>query len=215
MLRQYEDKMIRDYEDKGVKPFVLVASGPSLTQEQVDQCRGKAVVIVINNNYKLAPWADHLYACDPSWWQWHEDDPDLLAFKGKKWTQNQNWKEETERFKQKHHLTFIESKSEYGLSESPNIIHQGSNSGYQAINLAYHLGAKRIILLGYDMQATDGKSHWHGDHPNGIKSSYPAFVRHFNSMSAHAKELGLEIINCTAKTALTCFPRKKLENVLL
>jgi len=100
MFRKYQDKMFRGYEDK----FVLVASGPSLTQEQVDQCKGKATVMVINDNYKLAPWADHHYACDQHWWQWHEDDPDLLAFKGKKWTQSESW-EQTEQERLKKNTT--------------------------------------------------------------------------------------------------------------
>jgi hypothetical protein len=89
MFRKYEDKMFRGYEDK----FVLVASGPSLTKEQVDHCKGKAQAIAINDSYKLAPWAQHMYACDQQWWGWHEDDPELLAFKGKKWTQDQSWNE--------------------------------------------------------------------------------------------------------------------------
>ncbi|HDY5476679.1 TPA: hypothetical protein RQ695_006640, partial [Pseudomonas aeruginosa] len=42
------------------------------------------------------------------------------------------------------------------------------NSGGGAVSLAIARGAKRIILLGYDMQKTNGQSHWHGDHPKGL-----------------------------------------------
>ncbi|MGA4815964.1 hypothetical protein ACPA9J_15885 [Pseudomonas aeruginosa] len=37
--------------------------------------------------------------------------------------------------------------------------------------MAIARGAKRIILLGYDMQKTNGQSHWHGDHPKGLGSA--------------------------------------------
>ena len=47
---------------------VCIASGPSLTQADVDYVRGKARVIVVNNGYLLAPWADVLYAADARWW---------------------------------------------------------------------------------------------------------------------------------------------------
>jgi len=202
--------MIRGYEDK---TFVLVASGPSLTQEQVDQCRGKAQIVVINDNYKIAPFADHLYACDQTWWLWHEDDPELLAFKGKKWTQTSSWDDEIrKRIRKKHDLTFIQSKAEPGLSTDPNIIHQGSNSGYQAINLAYHLGAKKILLIGYDMQRTNDKAHWFGDHPDKGQTNYSKFTKYYNTLAK--QDLDVEIINCTTQTALTCFPRKELKDVL-
>ena len=57
------------------RPCVVVASGPSLTAEDVDYCRERAAVIVVNDNYKLAPWADVLYAADPEWWDLHQGAP--------------------------------------------------------------------------------------------------------------------------------------------
>ena len=195
--------------------FVLVASGPSLTQEQVDYVRGKAVVIVINDNYRLAPWADHHYACDSQWWKWHEDDPTLLNFQGQKWSQTESWTaEDMEHFTKKHRIRFVKSQSGQGLSTEEGLIYQGSNSGYQAINLAYHLGAKKIVLLGYDMQMTNGKSHWFGDHPNNVKSSYTNWMPFYENLAKSLPGYGLDIINCTKETALTCFPRQSLEEVI-
>jgi hypothetical protein len=54
---------------------VCIGGGPSLTRDDVDYCRGKAFVIAINDAYKLAPWADALYACDGLWWRWHKGVP--------------------------------------------------------------------------------------------------------------------------------------------
>lgn len=91
------------------------------------------------------------------------------------------------------------------------------NSGAAAIELAADMGAKRIILLGYDCQHTGGKRHWHGDHPKGAGSGnagniakWPAI---FNRLARSLK--GVEVINCTRETALTCFPRASLEGALI
>lgn len=85
-----------------------------------------------------------------------------------------------------------------------------------AINLAYHFGAKQICLLGFDMQYTGGKSHWHGDHK---KTSNPPpcmmarWVPKFVPLWADLQSEGVELVNCTRETALT-IPRKPLEAVL-
>ena len=209
MLKHYEDKVIRNYEDKAVKKktFFIIASGPSLSQSDVDAIRGKGTVIVINDNYLLAPWADILYFCDPKWFKWHMDKPEFKDFKGQIYTQDKTTAEENS-------FNYIESKAGEGLSTDPKVIYQGSNSGYQAINLAYHLGAERIILLGYDMQSVEGKWHWFGDHPDKVRSNYHCWTGFYNRLAEDAEKKGLQVINCTRKTALTCFHRQALEDVL-
>lgn len=145
-----------------------------------------------------------LYACDLKWWDWHSGAPE---FNGRKITQD-------EKAAARYGLEYIESRPELYLSTDPNVIHQGSNSGFQAINLAYNLGAERIILLGYDMMFTKGESHWFGDHPDKVRSSYDVFIRNLGTIAEQAPKLGLEIINCTRTTALHCFTRMNLESVL-
>jgi len=205
MLSNYENKML------GGNRFFLIASGPSLTQDQVDHVRGKGKVLVINDNYLLAPWADYLYFCDETWFNWHKDRKEFKEFKGKKYSQTESWRDNKEAIA--CGTTFIASEHKDGLSTNPDKIYQGSNSGYQAINLAYHLGAREIILIGYDMQFTQGKAHWFGDHPNNVKSNYNTWMRFYERLAKDAKKLGLKIINCTKETALTCFPREDLNGI--
>ena len=57
--------------------------GPSLTAAQVAALRGKTRSIAINDAWRLAPWADVLYACDGRWWRKHKGVP---AFKNLKVT---------------------------------------------------------------------------------------------------------------------------------
>jgi hypothetical protein len=88
------------------------------------------------------------------------------------------------------------------------------NSGAACISLAAQGGAKRIILIGYDCQKTDGKAHWHGDHPPSLGNAGQINKWAIKFQELHKSLQHLEIINCSRATALTCFPRKNLEDVL-
>lgn len=88
------------------------------------------------------------------------------------------------------------------------------NSGAGAVSLAGLAGARRVLMLGYDCQRTGGKVHWHGNHPKGLGNagSMPKWPQQFAKLKAAME--GVEIINCSRATALTCFPRGDLETCL-
>ena len=111
-------------------------------------------------------------------------------------------------------ITKLTSIDAPGLSKKQGTIHRGDNSGYQAINLAYLLGAERIILLGFDMMMHGTQRHWFGDHPGDMNaaSSYPSFMRHFETIKP--ADYGLEIWNCSRRTAMDCFPKHDLDECL-
>ena len=88
------------------------------------------------------------------------------------------------------------------------------NSGAAAITLAVQGGAARVILLGYDVQKTDGKAHWHGDHPPQLGNA-GQIQRWHGRFAEQAADFGhVQIINCSRQTALTCWPRMDLEDAL-
>ena len=150
-----------------------------------------------------------LYACDATWWNQYAGVP---RFEGLKYTQDDGALVYPT-------VTYIKSKSGPGLSFDRSVIHQGSNSGYQAINLAVHFGAARIILLGYDMQnGPEGQTHHHGDHPKGMNSPCPGlyadWIEKFGTMEPDLKRAGIEVVNCSLDSALDCFPKARLEEVL-
>ena len=90
-----------------------------------------------------------------------------------------------------------------------DVIHLGGNSGYQAINLAYLMGAKEINLIGFDMQRTNNMSHWHGDHPRQCinQSPYHAWLKNFDQLSKDLNDLNIDVTNYTRVTALKCFKK--------
>ena len=98
------------------------------------------------------------------------------------------------------------------------------NTGGAAINLAVHMGAKRILLLGFDMNL-DGTQmqHWHDLYGKGPvaderrKRKLP-FARHitcFAFIAADAKKLGVEIINLSPNSAIDNFPKMSVKEFLL
>ena len=201
------------------KPAVCLGGGPSLCQEDVDYVRDKARVIAINDAYLLAPWADVLYACDLKWWEWHKSPEAIktnyqftgqgaLDFKGLKITPD---KEAAKRYRG---LLLLHGEHRLGLSQDQSTIHYGSNSGYQAINLAFLFGARTIVLLGYDMQFTNSASHWFGDHPDRVRSNYDSWKKNFESIAAQQEPLGFQVINCSRNTALQAFKRMSLKDGL-
>lgn len=95
-------------------------------------------------------------------------------------------------------------------------IHHGLNSGYQTINLAYHFGVSRIVLLGYDMQHTGGKRHWFGDHPKSLTNAdgIHNWVAGFSRLAKDLHQDGIDVINASPETALKCFKRQPLEEIV-
>lgn len=90
-------------------------------------------------------------------------------------------------------------------------LHHGGNSGYQAINMAYLLGATKIILLGYNMSKPGGKNHFFGDHPKGLHNgNYEAYAKNFDRLAEDLSQEGVEVINCTPNSKLTQFQRGEL-----
>jgi hypothetical protein len=199
-------EVVRVWEGETV---ALIASGPSLTQEQCDAIPEHWNVIAVNDGYRLAPWADILYAADYRWWcEWQAP-----RFYGVKVSIEQHqrvvWPEDI------HVLRNLDQGVPEGLSLDPKGLKTGSNSGYQALNLAVLTGAKRIVLLGYDYKM-NGKAHFFGDHPVPTNENHlVGYAKKFSTIENELKRLGVEVLNCSPDTALRQFPRVSLESILL
>ena len=116
---------------------------------------------------------------------------------------------------QKYGLYRIDGDKANGLGRGK--VHYGANSGYQAINLAYLFGAKKIILLGLDCKRGENKkAHWHGDHPGPLNKDMPikTWLKSFPKLAEDLKTEGVEVINATRDTALECFSKIQLEVAL-
>jgi hypothetical protein len=187
---------------------LVIANGPSLTETDVSLARGlDCLTIAINDAYRLAPWADILYAADLPWWDAYRSK---ITFDGELWTCN-------DYAAAKHGLFHIPVRMDQKWSTDPNWIASGSNSGFQGINLAGILGAKEIILLGFDYGSEPGKpKHWFGDHPGEMNknSNYRKWLERITRAAPEIEKAGINVINATRETAITCFPKQPLEALL-
>lgn len=183
--------------------IVCVGSGPSLTVDQLEVCRGKARMIVVNDAYRLATWADVLYACDAKWWRW-EKNKSARAFAGLKYTLKPSYPE----------IQVLRNLGRTGLSLDPTGLKTGFDSGYQAINLAVLLGATRILLLGYDMRKIGPKAHFFGNHPDNTAPPFLVCLKDYGTLVGPLREAGVSVINCTPGSALTVFPMGTLAEQL-
>lgn len=109
-----------------------------------------------------------------------------------------------------------------GISKKKGFVSWNGNSGAAAINLAVHLGAKRIYLLGFDMKVgVNKRQHWHSHYNSGKKGPRDPrklpFHRHlkgFPMIAKEAKKQGIEIINVSPNSAIKSFKRVSLNEVI-
>lgn len=189
----------------GRAAFIL-GGGPSLTAEDVDRIRGRGAVIAVNNaGLDLAPWADVLFFADgwPRWYGWNKDR--LHEFKGEFIVSRAAVPPSDPR------LVRIVHEPKTALSRNPHRV-AGWCGGSSAINLAYLMGARVIVLMGFDMRG----GNWHDDHkapplPNAHRDRFiPALERMAPELAAE----GVLVLNTNSRSALRCFPFTDLEELL-
>lgn len=169
--------------------FCVIATGPSLTQEQVDSVRDRCRVVVVSDAYRLAPWADALVSADAAWWKAHRD---ALEFTGLRFGNTFDFQ----------NLPQVEKMN------APS----GTNSGLLGIMAAVKMGATKVLLLGFDLHSPG--QHFFGQHPKPLKSTTADRMKVFRKQFAGYRPRGIEIINCTPGSALDCYRKDTLENCL-
>lgn len=188
--------------------WVVMASGPSMCQEDADYCRDRVDgAIVVNTTFRMAPWADIVYSNDHDWYEAHIVEL-LETVKGELVCGHPQWRHPS--------VTSMPfDRDAPGIKETG--LAWGMNSGGAALNLAYLMGAKRIIMLGYDQQWKGDKARWHGAHPQGLQNQRPGFHRWakwFAQASIDLESRGVQVFNCSRETSLGCFQRAELRKVL-
>lgn len=176
----------------------VLAPGPSLPAD-IGSLARTVPAIAVNDAFRRAPSAQMLYAADNRWWEVHAD---ALKFPGLKVSCD-----EKIRFEQVLSL----EQSTGVFDPDPGRIATGMNGGYQAVHIAMHAGASKILLVGFDMKGT----HFFGLHPEPLRNTAPdtfaLFRERFDRLAPVAQKMGIDIVNCTPGSALTCFRRSTIE----
>jgi hypothetical protein len=193
---------------------VVVATGPSAKDVQVSEGRGKAKFLAVKDAARLdylCPWADALYACDHHWWEAHRG---LVSFSGVRMAYDPRTIEKWRGMKflkvdiRQAHRAFT--------FDRVGLVGSGGNSGFHAVNLAAQFGARRIVLVGFDMRVDQGK-HCFGKHPYSDAPSQANVLRWtgiFDKQASVLANRGIEVVNCSRVSALTAFPKMSFEEAL-
>lgn len=163
--------------------------------------------IVINSTFLLAPWADMLYAADFAWWRHNTDAARFAGFKV-------SIEERKGSAPPAPGVRLLTNSGVIGMDSDPSKLRTGGNSGYQAIQIAAHAGAARILLCGFDMHGTN----WHGKHAEPLVSTtpetYAKWVSRFRWLASELAARSIDVVNCTPGSALTCFRFMEFDDAL-
>lgn len=174
---------------------IVIASGPSLTQADIELVRNAGIkTVVINTTYKAVPWCDVLYASDLAWWS---KNPEACAISAEKWTLSRS------------------AADQFKLNFRPQKVTPGHNSGANAVELVANLFlANPVLMLGFDCSVRNGIHH-HGVHknlPNPTVHRCQIWKEQFKSMRQLCKRA--RVINCSRYTEIDCIERMDLEGAL-
>jgi len=217
----------------------IIGGGPSLKDFNWDLIKDKRV-IGCNDAYRLGNWVDVCFFGDWGWWEKHKGDlvyekvawekgthsfPGLATYAGLKVSCA------THPIKDRS-IRRLRRDLLHGICMKPDSVCWNNSTGGSAINLAAKFGAKKIVLLGFDMKLSkDGKSNWHPNlcnkpNPNVYnKFKYgnfedadfvkyqggPEFI--FQKIRKDAEELGIEILNAGPDSDLLAFPMVDIKDV--
>jgi hypothetical protein len=182
----------------------ILGGGPSLLDNNFDLIKDE-FVIGVNNSIFLGDWVDVCWFGDKKWWGWHKDR--LIKEKRKVATCNMKIKGETNHW-WKHY-----KRKGTGINTNSGEIAWNKSSGASAINFAYHMGYRKIVLLGFDMQRINGVKNWHTEHKEKDHSPFKRHLICFPQIAKDAEKLGVQIINATPGSAIKNFPVMTLEEV--
>lgn len=182
----------------------IVGGGASLKNFDWTRLSGRRV-IAVNRAYETLPFAEVVYFSDLRFWVWNQSA--LLQHTGRKITSAVKIK--------KKRIENVRITGLTGIDTKEGCIRQGNNSGYGAINLAVHLNAKRIFLLGFDMKFSGGQCHWHDGYPVlNTEKMLQQMIHYFDTMVDPLSTLGVQVVNLNLESNLTCFPKVPLEEIL-
>lgn len=172
-------------------------------------------VIGTNVAYLLGNWVSVLYFCDLAFYR--ENGKQLLeGFKNLKVTDTGNMP--ASKAYEHRNIKKLRRDTQQGISDYADCLRWNHNAGGGAINLAFHFGVKRILLLGFDMCADKfGKTHWHSGLPNyriTTDKDFGVFLKSFEFIARDAKIRHIEILNVNPDSALNEFPKVNLKDVL-
>jgi hypothetical protein len=179
----------------------IIGGGASICSQDMGLLKGQKI-IVINTSYEAVPWADFLVFSDSRWWD--HNYKKLKEFKGKVICTSSAVSGP---------LYKMHRKSPPGLASDIGTLAVKFTTLSAAINLAVHLGAIRLILLGIDGKSVSGKTHHHSPHPwKQMAGCWDQQRIDLVKITEELRELNIECVNASPDSAWDLWPKVRYED---
>lgn len=198
----------------------VIASGPSAKKAKFEALRGRVKVLAVKDNVELCPFADVVYGCDAAWWRLKLGLPKFTGLKVCWAGDNEHMPADfpgLQRIKidaaQQHNR-----KPDRPAFDEPGLVGCGGNSGFQAVNLAAQFGAKRILLIGFDLHDRAGV-HWFGrNNGQGLTNPDEQNFRRWREAFAGSAPVyavhGFDVVNASSQSDMKGFRGASIERAL-
>lgn len=183
----------------------IVAGGPSVATADMQRLAGRRV-IAVNSSVFTWPAADFLYFGDARWWQ-----VNMRALGGFAGTIVSTARTVIS----PRVMKMKKIRLPPGLAVDQRCLVMQRTSLTGALNLAFHLGAARVALIGADMQpAGDGRTHHHAPHPWPQRPGcWDEQMADLKLMIGPLAKHGLEVVNCSPASRIDWWRRASLEDL--
>lgn len=193
------------------KVAVVIGNGPSLLLAETARPDPREYpnvrFLVANGGYKLFPYATSLMCSDRHWLAANRDlsgfrGPEIIVTRGETPHRHDPRMRYVNRAFIDHHRGSIFS--------DPATLVEGHNSTSTNISMACLRGVRKIILLGVDLKPGAGERRRtydeSTDDPVKAAARYARQVQHLTKQAEHVKRKGVLVLNCSPRSALTCYP---------
>lgn len=183
----------------------IVGGGKSLQGRDITKLHEKGIVVGINRSAEFTK-CDATFTFDHSFIrnranllkQWaNGDGQEVYAGVGNTWLDTQA---------AIPGVIYLQRVQGFGVGKNMGEMVNGCNSGYGALCLAVMKRARRIWMLGFDMNGAN--DHWHDGYTWGSDRSkiyFPKWAARFDEIRQDLPK-GVEVFNCNPKSAIVAFP---------
>ena len=190
---------------------IVCGTGPSIDDATIAAVNQSGLPVFCANRAWEIFRCDVLHGCNFQFWELYW--PQLKDTPFDKWTTRPELEGKYPG------LNYIEERWVDGLSTDPTWISAHHGTGPQTLNIAFLYGCTRLLLVGWDMRFHGKKSrteytrrrylgedeltrnHWPMTGDNGEMTG---LIKEMETIKP--ADYGIEIINCTPGSAMTCFP---------
>ena len=189
------------------KPVFVFGGGPSIKGNDYSGLSHYRS-IAANSSFKIGKWIDVCLFGDFGWWDHFGGRENTRSFPGLIVSCNP-----AKVFHIIPRVVQVNRGKHVGIDTKTNYIAWNYNTGFAAINLAYHFGARTIVLIGFDMKADGKEKNWHKDYhvdgvrPKPVKGMWKRYMSCVPAIQKDAERLGVTILNAAPNSAILRWPK--------